>query len=438
MSKYLTLFDTQQNYQTFKDSDSFITPNVTLVTSDMSVHYPDFSQNYLTFVAREQGTFKLTIGSNVSTSLLESISYSVDYGDTWTTTNNIDSQVVTIETPTIQQGKKVMWKGIGTSMSVATNATAAADRSNSSSIFSSTGQFDAEGNIMSLLKGDNFKSNSTLTGTSNFALLFYSYNTTDTAKVILAGSLVLPSTICTDYCYTRMFQGCSNLVNVPKLPATTLANFCYSNMFYGCTSLTEAPKLPAKTLTSGCYYGMFWNCTSLVNAPKLPAITLHNNCYYGMFYNCVSLVNAPELPVTKLENGCYKGMFYNCTSLVTAPELPATTLAIDCYSSMFQNCTSLINAPSILPATTLAESCYRAMFYGCTSLTTSFELSVTTLATSCYESMFQNCTSLTRAPELPAITLEQRCYYDMFNGCTNLTDAPTLSAKILVTQCYLT
>ncbi len=39
MSKYLTLFDTQENYQTFKDSDSFITPNVTLVTSDMSVHY---------------------------------------------------------------------------------------------------------------------------------------------------------------------------------------------------------------------------------------------------------------------------------------------------------------------------------------------------------------------------------------------------------------
>ena len=52
----------------------------------------------------------------------------------------------------------------------------------------------------------------------------------------------------TDYCYYRMFNGCTSLTTAPSLPATTLANFCYNGMFSGCTSLTyhynkNSPKL---------------------------------------------------------------------------------------------------------------------------------------------------------------------------------------------------
>ena len=89
-----------------------------------------------------------------------------------------------------------------------------------------------------------------------------------------------------DYCYSRMFYGCTALTQAPALPATTLANNCYQRMFYGCTSLTQAPELPATTLAIYCYDSMFKGCTSLTQAPALPATTLADHCYGYMFENC--------------------------------------------------------------------------------------------------------------------------------------------------------
>ena len=91
-----------------------------------------------------------------------------------------------------------------------------------------------------------------------------------------------------DYCYSRMFYGCTALTQAPALPATTLANNCYQRMFYGCTSLTQAPELPATTLAIYCYDSMFQGCTSLTQAPALPATTLTDYCYYSMFDGCTS------------------------------------------------------------------------------------------------------------------------------------------------------
>ena len=135
--KYLKEFNTVAEYEAAKDG--LITPNVSLITETMGVAYKpihDYSKDYLTFIARESGTYTLTIGSNVSATLLSSVSYSTDEGKTWTTTNNINSQTVTITTPTISAGDKVLWKGSGTSMSVAITGTKAADRPAASSIFS--------------------------------------------------------------------------------------------------------------------------------------------------------------------------------------------------------------------------------------------------------------------------------------------------------------
>ena len=89
-----------------------------------------------------------------------------------------------------------------------------------------------------------------------------------------------------DYCYSRMFYGCTSLTQAPELPATTLAEYCYVNMFKGCTSLTQAPALPATTMASRSYERMFNGCTSLTQAPALPATTLADHCYGYMFENC--------------------------------------------------------------------------------------------------------------------------------------------------------
>ena len=327
---------------------------------------------YLTFIALEDGTFSFNIYN--SSNKIISVSYSIDNGQTWTESNLSSVSSITITTPTIIAGNKILWKGQGSAYN--------------SCRFSSTGRYEIRGNIMSILYGDNFIGKYKFSTDNAFISLF-----SNNYKLIKSHQLILP--------------------------AQTLSIYCYKQMFYGCTSLTTAPELPATTLVPSCYSGMFKNCTSLTTAPELPATTLASNCYNFMFDGCTSLTTAPELPATTLASNCYLYMFNNCTSLTTAPELPVMTLANQCYGNMFRGCTSLTTAPE-LPATTLAEYCYSDMFYGCTSLTTAPELPATTLEQYCYYEMFKNCTSLTTAPELPAITLANQCYRGMFNGCTRL------------------
>ena len=280
---------------------------------------------YLTFVATESGTFKLS-GNNIN--------YSVDSGETWTQLpNNTDS-------PTVQAGSTIMWKASGlTSL-------------NGVGTFSSSGKFDVEGNPMSLLFGDDFASQTSLIGKSS--------------------------------AFRSLFRGCTNLENAEDLllPAITLESNCYSYMFEGCTNLTTTPKLIATTLGFRCYFDMFKDCTSLTIAPELPATTLANGCYGYMFEGCTALTTPPELPATTLASECYQSMFYNCTSLTTAPELPATTLATYCYGYMFRGCTSLTTAPE-LPAETLANGCYSQMFYSCRSLNSITCLATDISATNC-------------------------------------------------------
>lgn len=87
-------------------------------------------------------------------------------------------------------------------------------------------------------------------------------------------------------------------------------------MFSKCTSLTTAPQLQALTLANWCCWGMFDGCTNLVNIPSiLPATTLAENCYANMFSNCSNITTAPELPAETAIKQCYYQMFYRCSKL---------------------------------------------------------------------------------------------------------------------------
>ena len=359
-SRSIRVFQTETQYNNVKNTFEY--PTVAYVRDTDTVHYmamalrEKYKKKYLTFEALESGTFTLTIPANINSTYMTSVSYSTDNGTTWVTTQ-VDNTLQTITTPTITAGNKVLWKGVGKQMAKGTS-------SNDFSYFSSTGNFNVSGNVMSLLYGDNFQNNTSFNSGSyyNFANIFE-----NATKLTDAVKLILPATTLESSCYEYMFYGCTSLTTAPELPATTLATYCYYQMFYGCTSLTTAPELPATTLANNCYQKMFQGCTSLTTAPELPATTLANICYYQMFYGCTSLTTAPELPATTLANNCYNQMFSGCTGLTTAPELPATTLESSCYYSMFQNCTGLTTAPE-LPATTLARNCYSYMFQNCSSL----------------------------------------------------------------------
>ena len=291
MAKFISNFETTAELEAFSATTAFGTPHVSLTKDSGGIHYfeHDYSKDYFTMVVTVGGDIKWS-GSTTDNTL----SYSTDNGDNWSTAS---SDIISVEA-----GDKVLWKGTPTPQSYygigkfsgATNV-----------------RYSVEGNVMSLLHGDNFKGQTSLEGKS--------------------------------YALYSLFNSNKNVTSAEKLslPATTLASNCYRQMFYGCTNLTTAPELPATTLADNCYFYMFQACTNLTTAPELPATTLADYCYQSMFQGCVSLTIAPALRATTLANCCYQSMFDGCTSLTTAPELPSTTLKDWCYNNMFNGCTSL-------------------------------------------------------------------------------------------------
>ena len=283
----------------------------------------DFSAEPLTFNILSAGTINWASVSRVT----KTIEYKVNNGEWASITSNTGSSAPTIN---VAKGDKIQFRGNNEQYATSTSAY--------NSFSGSTALFEAEGNIMSLIYGDDFKNKLTISSTYAFARLF-----SDCVNLVSAENLVLPATTLAGYCYESMFNGCASLTTAPALPATTLATNCYSGMFNGCASLTTAPKeLPATTVADYCYYRMFYGCTSLITAPKLPATTVAQGCYKSMFQGCTSLTTAPSiLPARTITYSCYNGMFQGCTSLIKAPELPATKLYSDCYNNMFNGCTSL-------------------------------------------------------------------------------------------------
>ena len=368
--------------------------------------------NYLTFTALEDGC-SIGFYNNPDASINPTIEYSFDKINWYKLSNNVS----------IKNNSNMYCRGLNP------NGISPGYDEGHHSYFTSTGQFNVSGDIMTLI--DYKHSVKEMIGTMMY--MFGRYGD-DYVDIVDASNLILSAKILTSDCYANMFDSCSSMVYSPQIEAEILAPYCYYKMFWGCTSLTTVPELPATKLEKECYAYMFSNCTSLTTAPELPAIELAPNCYYTMFQYCTSLTTAPEiLPATTLAPYCYENMFYGCTSLTTAPELPATTLSEGCYGGMFRDC--LLTMVPELPATTLAPSCYTYMFYGCTSLTTAPVLPATELAEGCYNGMFYGCTKLSTAPELPATTLAPYCYSYMFQGCTSLNYIKCLATDTSATDC---
>ena len=200
-------------------------------------HY--YEKDYLTFRVLSNGTIKWnSIGSGQS----KTIEYSLNDGS-WTPIT-----ASTATTISVSAGDVVRFKG--------RNNYYASDKYNYSGFEGGTATFNVEGNIMSLVYGDNFEGQTAMTGTYNFCSLF------KLSDCVSAENLVLPSTVLTAYCYRAMFSNCTSLVVAPQLPATTLARGCYWYMFEN-VSITEAPDLLAETLVQECYGYMFTGCRSL-------------------------------------------------------------------------------------------------------------------------------------------------------------------------------
>ena len=200
----------------------------------------DYSEDYLTFRIISGGTITWSAFGSGYDKVIE---YSINNGN-WISI----TATTTPSTFSVSVNNTVRFRG--------TNTTYAGSKSNYDGFEGGTAIFNIEGNIMSLVYGDNFIGNTGLTGTYNFCSIFKKTN------VISAENLILPSNTLTRYCYRAMFSYATTLTNAPALPATTLAQGCYWYMFEQC-GISSAPELNATTLVKECYGNMFNGCGSL-------------------------------------------------------------------------------------------------------------------------------------------------------------------------------
>ena len=189
MTKLLNNINTYQSEADYQNDKSKNFPNVSYIVENDNVLFVKektyFSTQNLTYEAIEDGTFTFT-GTNSN-----SLSYSLDDGETWTALASDSAS------PTVIAGNKIMWKGTCTPSNTGIGK------------FSATANFNVQGNIMSLLFGDDFTNKTDLTGK--------------------------------DYAFYNLFYQNTNIKSAKNLilPATTLASDCYQYMFYGCTGLTS-------------------------------------------------------------------------------------------------------------------------------------------------------------------------------------------------------
>ena len=233
-----------------------------------------------------------------------------------------------------------------------------------------TGKVNVCGNILSLLKNNDFWKITEYPSLYTFCHLFNQCKTIQHSK-----NLILP-TFVSSHCYEYLFQACEQLIDTPKFPALIMQNRCYRGMFANCFSLTTIEELPSTTLATSCYDSMFFECIQLTEAPKLPATILTDVCYNYMFYGCMNLKAIPELPATTLTSWCYQRMFFGCTALTGSISFNIEQVASNCFNDIFDECYNIseLHYPKSFQNYQVFISMSGAPWFGATNATIYYDL----------------------------------------------------------------
>ena len=212
MESYIHLYKTNSEFTAAYNGPDYKEPWLSLTEEGMTIGYNkpkliDFSTEPLTFNIVSAGTINWTASN---TAITKTIDYKLNDGEWASVTSNTGSSAPTIN---VVEGDKIQFRG--------NNAPYSTNYSNYNSFSGSTALFEAEGNIMSLIYGDDFKNKLTISSTYTFLRLF-AYCT----KFVSAKNLILPATALMPNCYSDMFYSCASLTTAPELPATTLEGFC--------------------------------------------------------------------------------------------------------------------------------------------------------------------------------------------------------------------
>lgn len=337
----------------------------------------------LTFRANETTTVYLTKTSSAPTVAFANLflQYSTDEGETWETFSaSAAASKLTIEAGGTMRLRRNPENGINAN-GFGYNGKDVYDRR---WYFVTSGDYSLEGNIMSLVDGNDFATNTTI-----------------------------PATYC---CFNSLFINNTALKNIDKLrlPATTLKNRCYRSMFEGCTGLTNISNFTLPDPTTADPYS-----------------------YLRMFYNCSGLttLNGFRVPDALGTYAC-ESMFYGCTGLtnINGINFAADTLNSYCYRYMFQACTGLTSVMDTFRVSVIAANSCEQMFVGCTNLRQTPAIKVDSIGTAGCINMFKTCGTTTGTDSMTAgdIIVSKAIYYQgcqtMYAGSTRLKNAPAIKA----------
>ena len=441
-----------------------------------SEEYHDYTNDYLTFEVLTPGTI---IWKSNGSGATKTISYSINNGS-WTSITSNSSGV----SFNVSAGDTVMIKGTNSAYCVG-------NKNNYSGFVEGTATYNVSGNIMSLIYGDNFVGQTSLSTGLEFTQLF------KTAPVVSAGNLILPATTLSNECYRGMFSKCSTLTVAPELPATTLAEYCYWYMFEEC-AITKAPFLPATTVPAYGYGFMFTGCSNLNEITCLATDISATDCTNGWvtsvassgtFYKdenmedwTIGINGIPTNWVTidygtpvesesesesetdyineyltfdvkssgnitwtasdsdytrTISYSKNDGAWTDVTSSTSGETISVT--AGDKVRFKGSNSAYGYHVSSTLKNNTFGGTATFDVYGNIMSLVGGDDfVNVAQIEAAAFVYLFKNCIGVLSAAnlKLPITTLATYCYQSMFNGCTNLTAAPELPAHTLAGACY--
>lgn len=215
----------------------------------------DYSQDYLTFRFSGNGWFEWHNSGMTTTCPIQ---YSIN-GGAWTTIG----ETTTSEYVDVSDGDVVRLKG--------TNIDGYNYNHSKYWCFSTSTDFEVEGNIFSLIYGDDFASYSEF-----------------------------PSGV-TGYTFDSLFKGCTHLTSSENivLPGNILIESCYRALFSNCTAMTKTlPSLNAEYLGNKCYGYMYEKCYALEKAPALMSVNglrydgqVAESAYTAFLISCSTVSN---------------------------------------------------------------------------------------------------------------------------------------------------
>lgn len=138
-------------------------------------------------------------------------------------------------------------------------------------LFGGSATFKAYGNILSLIYGDNYQTEtelpSAVTSQHNFDSLFWK-----NSGITDASNIIMPQNT-KNTCYHRMFEDCINLEKAPALPSATLEPYAYEYMFANCSKLVYVKCLATNMSATNCTSNWLGSVSSTGTFVKHPNAT---------------------------------------------------------------------------------------------------------------------------------------------------------------------